>query len=105
MTTEQKNRIASLRSAGYGYTAVARELGLTKSAVCSYCHKVGLAGVMEKQDLLLPESRVNVTNTKGSGNSIIFAEHLDPPNRNAPTFCDLFDRTVFHNDLSLEFKL
>ena len=67
MTTEQKNRIASLRSAGYGYTAVARELGLTKSAVRSYCHKVGLAGVMEKHDLLLPESGVNVDDTKGSG--------------------------------------
>ena len=83
MTTEQKNRIASLRSAGYGYTAVARELGLTKSAVCSYCHKVGLAGVMEKQDLLLPESRVNVTNTKGSGATCkvthVFA---DEPNEN-----------------------
>ena len=83
MTTEQKNRIASLRSAGYGYTAVARELGLTKSAVCSYCHKVGLAGVMEKQDLLLPESRVNVTNTKGSGvtckGTHVFA---DEPNEN-----------------------
>ena len=83
MTTEPKNRIASLRSAGYGYTAVARELGLTKSAVCSYCHKVGLAGVMEKQDLLLPESRVNVTNTKGSGVTCkvthVFA---DEPNEN-----------------------
>ena len=83
MTTEQKNRIASLRSAGYGYTAFARELGLTKSAVCSYCHKVGLAGVMEKQDLLLPESRVNVTNTKGSGVTCkvthVFA---DEPNEN-----------------------
>lgn len=67
MTTEQKNRIASMRSAGYGYTAVARELGLTKSAVRSYCHKVGLAGVMEKHDLQLSESRANVDDTKGSG--------------------------------------
>ena len=33
MTTEQKNRIASLRSAGQGYTAIARELGLSKSAI------------------------------------------------------------------------
>ena len=83
MTTEQKNRIASLRSAGYGYTAVARELGLTKSAVCSYCHKVGLAGVMEKQELLLPESRGNVYDTKGSGVTCkvthVFA---DEPNEN-----------------------
>lgn len=67
MTTEQKNKIASMRSAGYGYTAVARELGLTKSAVCSYCHKVGLAGVLENKDLPLSESRANVADTKGSG--------------------------------------
>ena len=84
MTTEQKNRIASLRSAGYGYTAVARELGLTKSAVRSYCHKVGLSGVMEKHDLLLPETRANVSNTKGSGVTCkvthIFA---DEPNEKA----------------------
>ena len=33
MTTEQKTRIASLRSAGQGYTVIARELGLSKSAI------------------------------------------------------------------------
>ena len=33
MTTEQKNRIVALREAGYGYTAVARELGLNKNTV------------------------------------------------------------------------
>ena len=83
MTTEQKNKIASMRSAGYGYTAVARELGLTKSAVCSYCHKVGLAGVMENKDLSLSETRANVDDTKGSGVTCkvtyVFA---DEPNEN-----------------------
>ena len=63
MTTEQKNRIVTLRKAGYGYTAVARELGLTKAAVSKYCHKVGLTGIAEKNDLQLIETRGNVTTT------------------------------------------
>ena len=58
LTTEQKNRIVSLRQAGYGYTAVARELGMTKSAVCKYCHQIGLAGV--GNDLINKEDRGNV---------------------------------------------
>ena len=58
MTTEQKNRIVSLRQAGYGYTAVAREIGITKSAVCKYCHQIGLAGV--GNDLINKEDRGNV---------------------------------------------
>ena len=58
MTTEQKNRIVSLRQAGYGYTAVAREVGITKSAVCKYCHQIGLAEV--GNDLINKEDRGNV---------------------------------------------
>lgn len=58
LTTEQKNRIVSLRQAGYGYTAVAREVGITKSAVCKYCHQIGLAGV--GNDLINKEDRGNV---------------------------------------------
>ncbi len=58
LTTEQKNRIVSLRQAGYGYTAVARELGMTKSAVCKYCHQIGLAGV--GNNLINKEDRGNV---------------------------------------------
>lgn len=66
MTTEQKSKIVSLRNAGYGYAAVAKEIGMSKSAVRKYCQDVGLSGVMEKHDLLLPESRANVDDTKGS---------------------------------------
>ena len=67
MTTEQKSRIISLRNAGYGYAAVAREIGMSKSAVRKYCQGIGMSGVIEKHDLLLPESGVNVDDTKGSG--------------------------------------
>jgi len=44
MTTEQKNKIVSMRKAGHGYTAVAREVGLSKSAVSNFCRENGLAG-------------------------------------------------------------
>ena len=67
MTTEQKSKIVSLRNAGYGYAAVAKEIGMSKSAVRKYCQDVGLSGVMEKHDLLLPDTRANVDDTKGSG--------------------------------------
>ena len=46
---------------------VAKEIGMSKSAVRKYCQDVGLSGVMEKHDLLLPETRANVDDTKGSG--------------------------------------
>ena len=67
MTTEQKNQIVSLRNAGYGYAAVAREIGMSKSAVRKYCHGIGMSGEMEKRNLQLPETRANVNDTKGSG--------------------------------------
>ena len=44
MTIEQKNKIVSMRKAGYGCTAVAREVNLSKSAVSNFCRKDGLAG-------------------------------------------------------------
>ncbi len=47
MTNEQKIRIASLRRSGCGYTAIARELGLTKSAISNYCRGNGLGSIIE----------------------------------------------------------
>lgn len=67
MTTEQKSKIVSLRNAGYGYAAVAKEIGMSKSAVRKFCQEVGMSGMLEKHDLLLPETRANVDTTKGSG--------------------------------------
>ena len=48
MTNEQKIRIASLRRAGCGYTVIARELGLTKSAISNYCRGNGLGSITEE---------------------------------------------------------
>lgn len=62
MTTEQKNRIVSLRKAGYGYTAVARELGLSKSAISNFCRENGLSGkahIIEEDNLINEPSRGN----------------------------------------------
>ena len=56
MTNEQKIRIAALRKAGQGYTAIAREIGLSKSAISNYCRENGLGG--KKNDLQKPPVRV-----------------------------------------------
>lgn len=70
MTTEQKNKIVSMRKAGYGYTAVAREVGLSKSAVSNFCRENGLAGkgyILEetgKKNLICLPDRVNVSDEK-----------------------------------------
>ena len=45
MTIEQRERIGSLRQEGYGYTAIAKAIGLTKGGVKAYCRAHGLAGV------------------------------------------------------------
>ena len=61
MTNEQKIRIASLRRSGCGYTAIARELGLTKSAISNYCRGNGLGSIIEgkgKKDLQKSSVRV-----------------------------------------------
>ena len=63
MTAEQKFKIASLRKQGFGYSAVAKELGLPKSTVSNYCRANGLAGSLveekEKNNLLSEPSGVN----------------------------------------------
>jgi len=61
MTNEQKIRIASLRRAGLGYTAIAREIGLSKSAISNYCRGNGLGSIIEgkgKNDLQKSSVRV-----------------------------------------------
>ena len=63
MTNEQKIRIASLRRSGCGYTAIARELGLTKSAISNYCRDNGLGSIIvDKGKNDLQKSPVRVIN-------------------------------------------
>ena len=50
MTTEQRERIGSLRQEGYGYTAIAKAIGLTKDGVKAYCRAHGLAGVKARSN-------------------------------------------------------
>jgi endogenous inhibitor of DNA gyrase (YacG/DUF329 family) len=44
MTKDQKQKIAELRTAGFGYANIANALGLTKNQVVSFCHRNGLSG-------------------------------------------------------------
>ncbi len=79
MTIEQKNRIVSLRKAGYGYAAVARELGLSKSAIGKFCRENGLSNiVVEKgsRDLLCVAQRGKLCDEKPAG-------HLENKGRKA----------------------
>lgn len=44
MTEEQKKAIAGLREAGAGYTAIAKQMGMPRDTVRSFCRRNGLAG-------------------------------------------------------------
>ena len=47
MTNEQKERITAMRHDGYGYTTIAKAVGLTKDNVKAYCRAHDLAGVSD----------------------------------------------------------
>lgn len=49
MTEEQKARIQKLRVDGYGYTKIARMLGLSENTVKSFCRRKGLNGVASEK--------------------------------------------------------
>lgn len=44
MTNEQRGKITALRHQGFGYTAIANSVGLSKDSVKAYCRSYGLAG-------------------------------------------------------------
>ena len=44
MTEEQKRKVSDLRRAGMGYTETARQAGVSRDAVRSFCRRNGLAG-------------------------------------------------------------
>ena len=54
MNIEQKSRIASLRSEGYGYTKIAQVLGLSKNTVKSYCKRNSLSGAALESTAAIP---------------------------------------------------
>jgi len=45
MTNEQRKRIAIMRQDGYGYTTIAKAVGLIKDNVKAYCRTHDLAGI------------------------------------------------------------
>ena len=44
MTNQQKEQITALRSQGYGYTTIAKAVGLKKDTVVAFCRKMGMTG-------------------------------------------------------------
>lgn len=48
MTDGQKKEIAGLRAAGVGYTAIARQMGIPRDTVRSFCRRNGMAGAAAK---------------------------------------------------------
>lgn len=56
MTNGQRERITTLRQGGYGYTTIAKAVGLTKDSVKAYCRAHDLAGVKAKNNArIVPE--------------------------------------------------
>ncbi len=76
MTTEQKSRIAILRAAGLGYATIAKELGVPKSTISSYCQKnhlisasnrgntVTLTFASEPDEAAMAEALMNLMNVR-----------------------------------------
>lgn len=52
MTNEQREKITALRHQGFGYTAIANSVGLSKDSVKAYCRTHGLAGEKAKSHSL-----------------------------------------------------
>ena len=77
MTNEQKIRIASLRRAGCGYTVIARELGLTKSAISNYCRGNGLGSITEENG----RKSLQSSPTHGNTPSLTVARQKKPAER------------------------
>ena len=44
MTNDQREIITALRHQGFGYTAIANSVGLSKGSVKAFCRSHGLAG-------------------------------------------------------------
>ena len=57
MTDRQKQQIIRFRKEGFGYTAVANKVGISKDTVKSFCRRNGLAGEMAAQEDSVPGCR------------------------------------------------
>ncbi|MCM1175955.1 MAG: RNA polymerase subunit sigma-70 [Blautia sp.] len=49
MTEEQKSMIIRCRNSGWGYAAIAKNIGMTKDAVAAFCRRNGLTGNMAER--------------------------------------------------------
>jgi endogenous inhibitor of DNA gyrase (YacG/DUF329 family) len=51
MTNEQKQEITSMRQAGFGYSKIAKIIGVSQNSVKSFCRRQKATAVSEKIDL------------------------------------------------------
>lgn len=89
MTNEQREKITSLRHQGYGYTAIANAVGLSKGSVKAYCRSHDLAGELAENHVLV---RIPVDTCQCCGKPL-----SQIPGRKSVRFCSACCRTQWWN--------
>ena len=89
VTNEQREKIKALRHQGYGYTAIANSIGLSKGSVKAYCRTHGLAGEMAEAHKL---SEVPVQLCQNCGKVLV-----QKPGTKQRKFCSPECRTAWWN--------
>lgn len=89
MTNEQRERIAIMRHEGFGYTTIAKAVGLTKDNVKAYCRTHSLAGIKAQSNArITPEHDFCLK----CGKSLI-----QTPGRKKIKFCSAYCRQQWWN--------
>jgi hypothetical protein len=89
MTDTQRTQIKELRLAGYGYTTIAKVIGLTKDNVKAYCRAHDLAGIKA-------QSNARITPDQGFCQCCGKPLH-QIPGRKKPKFCSADCRQQWWN--------
>ena len=63
MTNEQRIRIRELRAQGFGYTSIAKAVGLSKDSVKAFCRNHGLAGIKAEYQITAEGRTATYTTT------------------------------------------
>ncbi|MBQ3909392.1 MAG: helix-turn-helix domain-containing protein [Bacteroidaceae bacterium] len=71
MTSQEKQRIAVMRSNGMSYNAIATELGIPVNSVKTFCRRNSLGGVRAIENLSGDEEQTGLIDGENRGNSTI----------------------------------
>ena len=88
MTPEEKQQVAKLRTAGFGYKKIAQATGLSVNTIRSYCARTLLA-----PDPEAPENQATVSTCEVCGRKII-----QEPHRKKKRFCSDHCRMNWWNE-------